>query len=279
MFSTVVFTEKTNKPNRGTEIQSSLIMPAKRIDTQSSDLILWSLLGRTEYKDALALMKRLAHRVERGEISGILLFMEHPPIITLGRRATQNDVIAPPALLKKLGYRVFCTDRGGMATCHGPGQLIGYLVLDLSKLGIGIKKLVECTEETLIRSLISWGVEATGTDGMPGIWVGGKKIAAIGMRVKNGVTSHGFALNLNFDLRAYDLVVPCGIKEAKTGNVIDHSDSVPSFPEAARVIAENFSEIFGVEIRETERVAITENFAAFRPDPGFTFRKGETAQV
>jgi len=228
------------------------VIPVSSSEIKPDHTIVWSYLGRVEYPDALSLMEKLVHRVKKVEMSGMLLFLEHPPIITLGKRADMNDIIAPRESLKRRGYRVFNTDRGGKATCHGPGQLIGYVILNLVKLGVGVKKLVENIEAALVKSLAAWQVSATRMGGRPGVWVQDKKIAAIGMRVKDHVTDHGFALNLNYELRSFDLIVPCGARGAKATNLSEHTAVLPAPYEAARVIAGNIERVFGIEISEIE---------------------------
>ena len=253
-------------------------MPIKRHAISTGDPVHWTWLGRVGYLEAMALMENLRDAVEKSDIRGMLLFLEHPRVITIGKRANFDDIIADEAELAKRGFRVFSTDRGGMATCHGPGQLICYMVINLRVLGVGVRAFVLGIEQTIRNVLGSMGVEATRVDGMPGVWVHGKKIAALGMRVKNHVTSHGFALNVSYDLKAYDLIVPCGMIEMKATNLAEHLKSVPVLSHLAQVLAEMFGHVFGVEMiksektftKTTEPTNIIESDAAAR-------RKGEAA--
>jgi len=238
---------------------------------------LWTWLGRVEYIEALDLMESLIGRVEKWEMPGVLLFLEHPPVITLGRRADLEDVIATQSELEKYGCHVFQADRGGKTTCHGPGQLIGYFIVHLGRLNIGIRNFVAKIENVIINVMASMGVKATSVEGMPGVWVKGQKIAALGMRVKNHITSHGFALNVDFDLNAFDLVVPCGMKRVKATNLSAHLNTPPSLPELAQAVAETFGDTFGVKMTETKgMLSMTARPSGFF-ELGAACKKGEEA--
>ena len=243
---------------------------------KTSGPILWTWLGRIGYSEALILMESLMGRVEKMEIPGVLLFLEHPPIITLGRRAGPEDVVATQDELVKSGFRVFPADRGGMATCHGPGQLIGYVVIHLGRLGLGIRNFVEKLECMIINVLASMGVKGISVEGMPGVWVQGKKIAALGMRVKDHITSHGFALNVDFNLNAFNFVVPCGMKEIKVANLSELLDVIPSLPELARITAKAFGADFGVEMIEIKEIGMNAEWNEFIESDGAR-KKGEAA--
>lgn len=142
-----------------------------------------------------------------GGAEGSLWLLEHDPVITLGRRGGEVDRAAAAGA----GFAVEQADRGGLATCHEPGQLVGYLVADVRR--PGIRRVVEGLERGLAAWLAGVGVEAGPREGYPGVWVGRDKIAAVGLSVRHGVTTHGFALNLVNDLRGFDLILPCGIRD------------------------------------------------------------------
>lgn len=174
-------------------------------------------LGLVDYEAALALQQTLVEQRKRGEIPDQLLLLEHPHVITLGVK-TRNDrshVLETPESLAAQGVALFESGRGGDVTYHGPGQLVGYPIVDLNPDRRDVHRYVRDLEEALIQAVARFGVTAGRVDGLTGIWVGppGKedKLAAIGVRISRWVTSHGFALNVNTDLSRFGLIVPCGI--------------------------------------------------------------------
>jgi lipoyl(octanoyl) transferase len=172
-------------------------------------------LGRIGYADALALQHQLVERRRRGEIPDQLLLLEHPPVITLGVKV-RNDrghVLAGPDRLAQLGVELHETGRGGDVTYHGPGQVVGYPILDLRPDRCDVHAYVRDLEEMMIRAASRFGVEAERVAGLTGIWVGTDKLAAIGVRISRWITSHGFAFNVNTNLGHFDLIVPCGIRD------------------------------------------------------------------
>jgi lipoyl(octanoyl) transferase len=170
-------------------------------------------LGRLDYAEALELQQQLVAERKAERIPDQLLLLEHPPVITLGVKA-RNDrshVLASAAQLQSAGVNVFETGRGGDVTYHGPGQLVGYPILDLRPDRCDVHRYVRDLEEVLIRAVGSFGIEARRQSGLTGVWVGDDKLAAIGVRISRWITSHGFALNVATDLAHFDLIVPCGI--------------------------------------------------------------------
>jgi lipoyl(octanoyl) transferase len=172
-------------------------------------------LGVVEYEEALALQQRLVEDRKAGRIGDQLLLLEHPAVITLGVRARsdRSHVIATPEALSARGVGVFETGRGGDVTYHGPGQLVGYPIIDLRPDRCDVHRYVRDLEEVLIRAVAAFGISAARISGLTGIWVGDAKLAAIGVRISRWVTSHGFALNVNTQLSDFDLIVPCGISD------------------------------------------------------------------
>jgi lipoyl(octanoyl) transferase len=172
-------------------------------------------LGVVEYEEALALQQRLVEDRKAGRIGDQLLLLEHPAVITLGVRARsdRSHVIATPEALSARGVGVFDTGRGGDVTYHGPGQLVGYPIIDLRPDRCDVHRYVRDLEEVLIRAVAAFGISATRIPGLTGIWVGDAKLAAIGVRISRWVTSHGFALNVNTQLSDFELIVPCGISD------------------------------------------------------------------
>jgi lipoyl(octanoyl) transferase len=167
------------------------------------------------YADGLELQKKLVEQRKAGEIGDQLLLLEHPPVITLGVK-TRNDrshVVATAEELEAEGVEVFETGRGGDVTYHGPGQLVGYPILDLKPDRCDVHRYVRDIEEVMIRTAAAFGVTAGRLPGLTGAWVDDEKIAAIGVRIARWVTSHGFAFNVNTTLDHFDLIVPCGIAD------------------------------------------------------------------
>jgi lipoyl(octanoyl) transferase len=172
-------------------------------------------LGVVPYGDALELQKNLVELRKANEIPDQLLLLEHPPVITLGVK-TRNDrthVVATPETLEDEGVEVFESGRGGDVTYHGPGQLVGYPIMDLRPDRCDVHRYVRDLEEMLIRVAAGFGVAAERSPGLTGVWVGNEKLAAIGVRIARWVTSHGFALNVSTNLAHFNLIVPCGITD------------------------------------------------------------------
>jgi lipoate-protein ligase B len=161
--------------------------------------------GLWAFEEALSAQRQWREAVIRGSSPGALWFLEHPPVITVGRR----DARVNTELIEAAGYALVATERGGLATCHEPGQLVGYLIRDVSRIG------VRCSVHAIEAALISWlsgeGVEARRRPDAPGVWVGGDKIAALGLHVRRGVTMHGFAINLTNNMLGFTLITPCGV--------------------------------------------------------------------
>jgi len=172
-------------------------------------------LGVVKYADALELQTQLVEDRKAGRIPDQLLLLEHPPVITLGVK-TRNDrsnILASPSTLERAGVEVFETGRGGDVTYHGPGQLVGYPILDLKPDRCDVHRYVRDIEDVMIRAAASFGVTATRLSGLTGAWVGSDKLAAIGVRIARWITSHGFAFNVTTDLAHFDFIVPCGIRD------------------------------------------------------------------
>jgi lipoyl(octanoyl) transferase len=179
--------------------------------------VVW--LGRADYSETLALQRELVQRVADGTGPETLLVLEHPHVYTLGRRGKHEDILADAAELAALGVEVHETDRGGEVTYHGPGQLVGYPIVDLRPLG-GPLKFVCALQEAVVTALSAYGVPASCADRPTGIWVGEAKIGAIGLRVSRGISSHGFAVNINPDLSYFDRIVPCGMPGVEVTSVL-----------------------------------------------------------
>jgi lipoyl(octanoyl) transferase len=172
-------------------------------------------LGVVPYAEALEMQARLVEERKAGRIPDQLLLLEHPPVITLGARVRQDrsHVLAPPGVLAGAGIQLFEAGRGGDVTYHGPGQLVGYPILDLRPDRCDVHRYVRDLEAVMIAAAAAFGVVADRLPGLTGAWVGQNKLAAIGVRVSRWVTSHGFAFNAATELSHFDLIVPCGIRD------------------------------------------------------------------
>ncbi len=172
------------------------------------------------YAEALALQREAAMaRLAGGIADDLLLLVEHPPVITLGRSAKLGNLLASPDLLAARGVELFEVERGGDVTFHGPGQLVGYPIVDLTRHRQDLHWYLRQLEEVMIRSLAASGIEARRNPGKTGVWVGDRKIASIGVHARQWVTWHGFALNVTTDLSYFDLMVPCGIQDVTMTSV------------------------------------------------------------
>jgi lipoyl(octanoyl) transferase len=172
-------------------------------------------LGRVPYPDALVMQRELVELRKTGRVGDLLLLVEHPHVLTLGVRGDggRSHILADPGALSARGIEVFETGRGGDVTYHGPGQVVGYPIIDLKPDRTDVHRYVRDLEEVLIRVAADYGVTGTRVDGLTGVWVGREKLAAIGVRIARWVTSHGFALNVTTDLDCFNLIVPCGIAD------------------------------------------------------------------
>jgi lipoyl(octanoyl) transferase len=214
-------------------------------------------LGQVDYSTGLELQRTVVHLVKEGRIGHTLLLLEHPPVITLGRNAGMQNVIASPDFLAGKGIELFETDRGGDVTFHGPGQLVGYPIFDLRAFTprIGAVEFVRKVEEALIRTCGDLGVPTQRVAGLTGVWTQDEqpaKIAAIGVHISRAVTSHGFALNVSTNLDYFKLIVPCGIVDKPVTSLVQEMQhtfagrdrKVPNLEEVAELASRNFGRVF-----------------------------------
>ena len=212
-------------------------------------------LGRRAYGETLELQRDLCRRRVAGEVSeDLLLLVEHPPVVTLGRSTRESSLPLPQKLLEARGLEVFEVERGGDVTLHAPGQLVGYPILDLAGYRQDLHWYLRQIEEAMIRSLADLGVSAERNPGKTGVWTSGRKIASIGIHVKQWVTLHGFALNVTTDLSLFDLIVPCGIHGVTMTSVArERGAASPELGARARAaVIERFGEVFEREMVERE---------------------------
>ena len=176
-------------------------------------------IGLVPYKDALNLQMRLLEKRKNGEIGDTLLLLEHPPTFTIGRKGDKGHLLINERYLSERGIHFEEISRGGDITFHGPGQLVGYPILDLNTQGRDVHKYLRGLEESIVSLLSEFNINANRIEGLTGVWVDGHKIASIGVGVKRWITYHGFALNVNTDLSYFDMIVPCGIPDVKMTSI------------------------------------------------------------
>jgi lipoyl(octanoyl) transferase len=202
-------------------------------------------LGAVPYGEGLALQRALVEERQAGRVGDLLLLVEHPAVLTLGVRGDggRSHILVPPEALASRGIEVFETGRGGDITYHGPGQVVGYPILDLKPDRCDVHRYVRDLEEVLIRVAADHGIAATRISGLTGVWVGTNKLAAIGVRISRWVTSHGFAVNVTTDLGHFDLIVPCGIADHGVSSFARLGASVSPGEVEERIVA-RFCEVF-----------------------------------
>ncbi len=231
--------------------------------------------GLIEYGLACDLQRRLVAARKEGALPDILLLCEHPHVITLGRNGRRENLRASDNLLRQMKVELHSTDRGGDVTYHGPGQIVGYPILDLTGLRRDVAWYVAQLEEVMIRATASFGIAAQCVLGMHGVWVkagsaaGPEKVAALGIHLSRWVTSHGFAYNVSTDLRYFDLIVPCGLAGKRATSLERLLGRVVSREEVTARLVENFGEVFDREMRAVSRRELEESLRTIG-SPGTT---------
>jgi len=206
----------------------------------------WSYLGRLDYRQAVALQEERRESLRAGEGNEALLLLEHPHVLTLGRNANRSDILGDPDWLQIRGVEVVECDRGGQVTYHGPGQLVGYPILDLNPDRRDLRRYVRDLLEVLVRVLTEVGLSALSRSHGPeiGVWVEGKKIASLGVHVSRWITTHGFALNVDTDLDYFSAIVPCGLQGVEMTSIAELTGRVYSLAELADLCARHLAEVF-----------------------------------
>ena len=224
-------------------------------------------LGRVDYPAALALQQRLTQARKQELLGDVLLLLEHPPVLTLGRNAHRENILASDAVLERRSIALYEINRGGDVTYHGPGQLVGYPILDLRGFTprLGAVDYVRKLEEVLIRTCADYGILTQRIAGRTGVWTeaGGevreKKVAAIGVHISRFVTSHGFALNVTADLKDFAYIVPCGIADRQVTSMEEEMDlrirPLPDLEQVSNSVARHFSRVFARQILWVESLA------------------------
>jgi len=215
-------------------------------------------LGRIDYGEALDIQEKLHGMRQRGEVGDILLLLEHPPVLTLGRRGQHSNILLQIKELEKLGVRTYEVNRGGDVTYHGPGQIVGYPIMDLACHGRDVKDYVWKIEEVFIGLLKDqYGITAYRDDGKyTGVWVDNSKITAIGIAVRRWVTMHGFAFNVNTNLEHFKWITPCGITDKGVTSLQKILGRSLDFELVNSQVAESFGRVFGMEPEEVEIKAL-----------------------
>ena len=216
--------------------------------SSNNKLYIADYLGVIPYELALKRQQTLVQARAEGKIPDVVLLLEHPPIFTIGRFRGEEDIIASAEILAQEGIAVFPSNRGGSVTYHGPGQLVGYPILNLKENGLGVLEYIRKLEEVVIKLLFALGIQGQRVAKYPGgVWVGEEKICSVGIHVSRYITMHGFALNVNTNLRHFDYINPCGIE----GVVITSISKLLGYPvEVEAVIGswlDAFSETFGLK--------------------------------
>jgi lipoyl(octanoyl) transferase len=216
-------------------------------------------LGMIDYSTGLQLQQRLIELRKEGRVGDVLLLLEHTPVITLGRNAKARNIVASPELLARRGVEVFECDRGGDVTFHGPGQLVAYPIFDLrgfpshegKRKTLGVIEYVRRLEEVLIRACADYQIPAKRITGLTGVWTDlevESKIAAIGVHISRGVTSHGIALNVNTDLSYFNLIIPCGIESKPVTSIEKQLGRQVAMDDIAHSVSRHFGQVFESQV-------------------------------
>lgn len=213
-------------------------------------------LGQQDYYQVWNMQKALHAKRADGTITDTLLLVEHNPVITLGKSGKSDNILIPETLLKEKGVDFYRIERGGDATYHGPGQLVGYPIFNIKERLAGIRSFIEKIEEVIIATLDRFSIKADKKEKMIGVWVGSGKICSIGIAVKKWVSFHGFALNVNTDLQYFDLIHPCGFKNIKMTSMAEILKKNVSMNAVKDRVIEEFSVVFanGIEERCLEEI-------------------------
>jgi lipoic acid synthetase len=201
-------------------------------------------LGLMEYQEAYKLQRTLHRQRVEGKISDVLLLLEHPPTITVGKSGTLDNVLIAGERLARQGISLFFIDRGGDVTYHGPGQLVGYPIVDLGQRGKDLHRYVNDLEEVMLRTLRDFSIDGDRDKCHPGVWVNEQEIAAIGLSLRNWVSMHGFALNINIDLEHFSFINPCGFSDRRATSMSKILGSQIPIQEATNSLISHFSNVF-----------------------------------
>jgi lipoyl(octanoyl) transferase len=209
-------------------------------------------LGRIRYTEGLAVQAELVAARQAGRIPDTLLLLEHDPVFTLGQNAKRENILLAPEALRAKGFDVEETGRGGDVTYHGPGQLVAYAIVDLNPDRRDVHRFLRDLEEAMIRTCADYGLAAGRAEKMTGVWIGGRKVAAIGVRIARWVTSHGLALNVSTDLTAFRHIVPCGLHGRDVTSLTQELGRSVAMSEVMDRLAAHMAEVFARTLCHTE---------------------------
>jgi len=216
---------------------------------------LWvASLGRVPYEEAVATQERIRAARQAGDVPDVLLLLEHPPVYTKGRRAQSSDLPMGEEWYLLHGVEVCESDRGGGVTYHGPGQLVGYPIMRVHDVPL----YVHAMESAIIAALSDEGIDAEVRDGLTGVWAGDSKIGSIGVHVSRGVTTHGFAVNVDADLQPFEWIVPCGIEGVRMTSVYKETGRTGSMPRFRERVISRFAEAFELSPRSAPAARLTD---------------------
>ena len=208
-------------------------------------------LGVMPYECALKLQQRLVQSRAEGSIPDVLLLLQHPAVLTIGRFRGQEDIIVPLERLAQEGIEVFHTNRGGSITYHGPGQLVGYPILNLRENHLGVREYIWRLEEVIIKLLLALGIQGRRVARYPGgVWAGEKKVCSIGIRVSRYITMHGFALNVGNDLQYFEYIRPCGLRSEVMTSLLELLGRPVEVETITRNLIDSFSKTFGLKCEQ-----------------------------
>jgi len=210
-------------------------------------------LGLIDYREGLLLQEKLLNSRKSGAIADVLLLLQHPSVFTIGRSGIVENIIVPKETLVKEGISVFHTNRGGDVTYHGPGQLVSYPILNLREDGLTAHQYVWNLEEVVIRTLADFGIGGQRVSGQRGVWVGEEKVCALGLRVRGEVSMHGFALNVNTNLKYFTYIIPCGITGVSITSVSKLLGHEVEIDEIQKSLLRHFSQVFRLTLEYGER--------------------------
>ncbi|MDR0969725.1 MAG: lipoyl(octanoyl) transferase LipB [Lentimicrobiaceae bacterium] len=222
--------------------------------------ILFSDLGILDYQETWTYQEKLFDAliaekkdIEKNNFAGHLLFVEHPHVFTLGKSGKESNLLINESFMRSKGASFYHSNRGGDITYHGPGQIVGYPILDLNKIGISIREYIFRIEESVIRTLKHFGIESSRSEGASGVWLDAdkpeiRKICAIGVRASRSVTMHGFALNSNTDLNFYNYINPCGFVDRGVTSLAKELNQTVAIEDVKQILKQEFLEVFGLQI-------------------------------
>jgi lipoyl(octanoyl) transferase len=205
-------------------------------------------LGTVDYGTSYRLQKRLQEARSEGVIGDTILLLDHPPVITLGMRDDSSNVLVPESFLAEQGIEVYRSDRGGDVTFHNPGQIVAYFIINIHSIGKSIYQFVHVLEEIVIKILAEFHIKGERDEKHPGVWIGDKKVCALALQMSQGVSTHGFALNVNNDLAITSYIHPCGLKDRGVTSLSELLASKVDIWEVMRLLLQETERIFGVKV-------------------------------